>query len=118
MLPTHVAMSVDMWAKLGALVDTAGRPIFSVIAPQNTSGSMSADSFQQGPWNGLTPVVSPALPANSLIVYYAPAAEAWSQEIGTLSVVEPRLLGYEVAYGRYFAVSITYAGIASAIATA
>lgn len=117
-LPTHVAMSVDVWAKLGSLTDTTGRPLFSAINSQNAAGTMSADSFSSGPWNGLIPVVSPALAANSLIVYYAPGAESWSQEIGTLSVVEPRLLGYEVAYGRFYAACITKPGISSLIGTA
>lgn len=114
-LPTHVAMSVDVWAKIGALSDTTGRPLYTALNAQNNPGSQSLTSFTQGPWAGLTPIVSPALPPNSLIVYYAPGFESWSQEIGTLSVVEPRLLGYEVAYGRYFATACVFAGVSSGI---
>ena len=114
-LPTHVAMSVDVWAKIGALTDTTGRPLYTAINAQNNPGSTSLTTFTQGPWGGLTPIVSPALPANSLIVYYAPGFESWAQEIGTLSVVEPRLLGYEVAYGRYYATACVFAGVSSGV---
>lgn len=115
MLPTHLAMSIDQWAILGGLTDADGRPIFPFMSPSNATGQSSASSFNNGPVAGLIPVVSSGLPAKSIIAYYAPAFEHWRQEIGTLQAVEPRLLGVEVAYGRYTAWFCQKAGAASSL---
>ena len=96
-LPDYVAMSIDIWADVGSLTDSAGRPIFPTLGPSNAPGQMNATSFG-GPVVGLTPVVSGGLPAGSLIVYRSDAIEAWERTIGVLQVSEPRLLGTEVAY--------------------
>jgi hypothetical protein len=103
-LPDHVAMSPDVWAILGGLADTAGRPIFPSLAPMNAPGRMAADTLHDGPVYGLTPVVSAGLPAKSLIVYSSQFLEAYEQVIGVLRVTEPRLVGVEVAWAALAAV--------------
>jgi len=102
LLPTHVAMSVDVWARIGSLTDAGGRPIFPSMGPANAPGMMNATSLN-GSVVGLIPVVSSGLPADTLIVYRADALEGWEQLIGVLQVTEPRLLGTEVAYAGFAA---------------
>ena len=62
LLADHVAMSIDMWAKIGGMVDTSGRPIFPTLGPSNAPGTGNATSFSTSV-SGLTPVVSGGLPA-------------------------------------------------------
>jgi HK97 family phage major capsid protein len=114
-LPTHVAMSVDVWAKIGSLADGNGRPLFPPLGPMNAPGTSSADSFS-GPVDGLTKIVSSGLPADTLVVYSAQNMESFERRLGVLQAIEPERAGRVVSYsGLYQAIAMDD-GAASAIA--
>lgn len=99
-LPTILAAGPLGWARLGSLVDAAGRQVFPFLAPSNASGQMSADSFQANPV-GLRLVVTPGITDDTYWVLNDLAIEGYEQTIGSLSVSEPSVLGIQVAYAGY-----------------
>jgi HK97 family phage major capsid protein len=99
-LPTTLLAGPLGWARLGGLSDGAGRPIFPFLAPSNASGTSSADSFAANPV-GLKLVVTPAITDATFWVLNGYALECYEQTIGQLSVVEPSVLGIQVAYAGY-----------------
>jgi HK97 family phage major capsid protein len=102
-LPDTVYASVDVWALLGGLVDTTGRPLFGNLSPSNSPGTYGGiTSFAGSPLNARL-VVSPAFTTETLIVAASQFAEVYEDRRGALRVVEPKLLGWEIAYYGYFA---------------
>jgi HK97 family phage major capsid protein len=82
-------------------------PIFAPINPQNAqSTGFSAGNFGQGAMgaiSGITVVMSAQLAAGTAFVASTAAAEVYEDRIGSLQVVEPSVLGVQVAYAGYFA---------------
>jgi HK97 family phage major capsid protein len=82
-------------------------PIFAPVNPQNSqSTGFSAGSFGQGAMgaiSGITVVMSAQLAAGTAFVASTAAAEVYEDRIGSLQVVEPSVLGVQVAYAGYFA---------------
>ena len=101
LLPDRIWCSLDVWATLGALVDVA-RVVFPQTPGQVTAGTSSLSDFR-GDVLGLPRVVVPTLPAATCIVGPSTLYEAYEEVIGLLSVVEPSILGVQVAYGGYVA---------------
>jgi HK97 family phage major capsid protein len=96
---TIVAVSPDMLGLVG--------PLFPPVNPGNAqSPGFSAGDFAsggQGSISGLQVVMSPGLDAGSMIVLNSAAVEVYEDRIGALQVVEPSVLGVQVAYAGYFA---------------
>jgi HK97 family phage major capsid protein len=102
-LPDTVYASVDEWVWLGSLLDGDGRPLFPNLAPMNAPGQLGGiTTFSGGPL-GARLVVSPEFAADTLIVAASSFAETYEDRRGALRVVEPKLLGWEIAYYGYFA---------------
>lgn len=99
-LPTILAAGPLGWARLGGLSDTAGRQVFPFMGPTNAAGQQSADSFVGNPV-GLRLVVTPAITDDTFWIFNEFSLEAYEQTIGQLSVVEPSVLGIQVAYAGY-----------------
>ena len=100
-MPTILAAGPLGWARLGALSTTEGVPIFPFMNPSNSSGgSMNATTFAGNPV-GLQLVVTPAITDATFWVLNGLSIEAYEQTIGQLSVVEPSVLGIQVAYAGY-----------------
>jgi HK97 family phage major capsid protein len=82
-------------------------PLYPAINPQNSQSSgLQPGNFAEGVQNavgGITPVVSGALPAGTALIFSSNAVEVWEDRIGALQVVEPSVLGVQVAYAGYFA---------------
>lgn len=102
-MPDRIWCSLDVWAKLGSTVDAA-RPAF----PQNTTDEMNAPGTSsladfRGDVLGLPRVVVPTAPAKTCIVGPSTLYEPYEEVIGLLSVIEPSILGVQVAYGGYVA---------------
>jgi hypothetical protein len=95
-LPNKIWCSIDMWGKLGAMVDQA-RLIFT-----ESAGTSSPDSFT-GSMLNLPRIVVPSFPAGTVVVGNSMGFEFYEERIGLLSAVEPSILGVEVAYGGYVA---------------
>ena len=102
-MPDRVWVSLDVWAALGSLVDTT-RVIFPVdtVREMGTPGTSEIASFR-GDVLGLPRIVCPLLPAKTCIVGNSQLYEVYEEVIGLLSVIEPSILGVQVAYGGYLA---------------
>lgn len=100
-LPTTLAAGPLGWARLGSLASADGVPTFPFLNPSNASGSgMSATSFSGNPV-GLNLVVTPGIVDDTFWVLNGLALEIYEQVVGQLSVVEPSVLGVQVAYAGY-----------------
>jgi HK97 family phage major capsid protein len=108
MMPDRIWCSLDVWAALGALVDV-GRVVFPADAAVGgdsadglDAGGSSLASFR-GDILGLPRIVVPTFAAGTCIVGPSTLFEAYEEVIGLLSVIEPSILGVQVAYGGYVA---------------
>ena len=102
-MPERIWCSLDVWAALGSLVDTT-----RVIFPQNTTDEMGAPGTStladfRGDVLGLPRIVVPFAPSKTCIVGPASLYEVYEEVIGLLSVIEPSILGVQIAYGGYVA---------------
>jgi HK97 family phage major capsid protein len=104
--PDMIIVSPDQWATLASITDTTGRPIMMAGAPMNSAGGLRLTG-SAGSVLGLNLVVSPALPPKSMFVVCSAFAEVYEDQKGALRVVEPKLLGWEIAYYGYFAGIVT-----------
>jgi hypothetical protein len=104
-MPDRIWCGLDVWAALGSLVDTQ-----RVVLPVDTTremgapGTSSLESFA-GDLFGLPRIVCPLFPAKTCIVGPSSLYEVYEEMVGLLSVIEPTILGVQVAYGGYVAFS-------------
>ena len=108
-MPTHMFVSVDVWAQLGKLVDDADRPVFPFIAAglsgQNALGSQSAVSWQGNPL-GLQLVVDSNFAAKTMVITRVgqgtgDAYEFYESIRGLMSVEVPATLGRTMSFHGY-----------------
>jgi hypothetical protein len=101
-----IACSPDMLGLIG--------PLFAPINPTNAQGSgFTAAAYGQGQMgsiSGVGVVVSAGLNAGTILVTSTATAEVYEDRIGALQVVEPSVLGVQVAYAGNFADVIIEAG--------
>jgi HK97 family phage major capsid protein len=94
-----LAVSPDMLGLVG--------PIFAPVNPQNAqSTGFTAGAFGQGAVgaiSGISVVMSAQLATGTMLAISTAAAEVYEDRIGSLQVVEPSVLGVQVAYAGYFA---------------
>lgn len=98
-LPNHIWTSVDMWAKLGAVLSTH-RAMYT-----NAAGAASPVGFG-GDILDVTRTMVPGLPAGTMIVGRRDKVEFYEQRIGLLQAIEPKVFGVEIAYGGYTAFGV------------
>jgi hypothetical protein len=101
-MPSHIGMSVDVWAALGGLTDTTKRPIYPAIGPDNANGQMGDATTFVGSVNRLRQVVSPGFANGTLVVYAANSIESFERRLGVLQAVEPERAGRVVSYSGLF----------------
>ena len=102
MMPDRVWCSLDVWAALGSLVDVARVSLTTDGDNDTAAGSSTLASFR-GDVLGLPRIVVPTFPAGTAIVGNSSLYEVYEEVIGLLSVIEPSILGVQVAYGGYLA---------------
>jgi hypothetical protein len=94
-----IAVSPDMLGLVG--------PLFAPINPQNAQSSgFTASDYgvgAMGSITGINVVVSAGFAAGTILVLSTAAAEFYEDRIGALQVVEPSVLGVQVAYAGYAA---------------
>lgn len=119
-LPTHMFVSVDVWAQLGQLADTTGRPVFPFIgnglSGQNALGAQNAISWNGNPL-GLELVVDSNFAAKTMVITRVgqgagDAYEFYEQQRGLMSVEVPATLGRTMSFHGYVS---TFAAIAGMI---
>jgi HK97 family phage prohead protease len=101
-LPTHLFLSPNMWASLGQLVDTAGRPLFPQVGPMNAFGTVQAGATEAVAF-GLRVVVDRNFAADTVIVGDASGFEIFEQQKGALSLESPSTLSRTLSFHGYFA---------------
>ena len=93
-----VALSPDMLGHIG--------PLFALINPTNAAGSgFSAANFgsgAQGVVSSVSFVMSAGLATGQMMVLNTAAVSIFEDRVGALQVVEPSVLGVQVAYAGYF----------------
>jgi hypothetical protein len=95
-LASWVAMGPLGWARLGGLVDLAGRPLFPTLGASNAPGSASATSFSMTV-AGLQPVITRTITDDTFYVGGTEALEGYLYPLPVLEAVEPSVLGRQVA---------------------
>jgi hypothetical protein len=119
-LPTHMFVSVDVWAQLGQLIGTDGRPVFPLIANgltgMNALGSQDAASWNGNPL-GLQLVVDSNFAAKTMVITrvgqgQGDAFEFYESIRGLMSVEVPGLLGRTMSFHGYVS---TFAAIGGMI---
>lgn len=101
-LPSHLFLSPNMWAYLGQLVDTAGRPLFPQVGPMNAFGTVQAGSTDAVAF-GLRVVVDRNFAADTVIVGDPSGFEIFEQQKGALSIEAPSTLSRTLSWHGYFA---------------
>jgi HK97 family phage prohead protease len=101
-LPTHLFLAPNMYAALGKLVDTAGRPLFPEVGPMNAFGTASAASFA-GRAFGLITVVDRNFAADTVIVGDPSGFEVFEDARGALSLESPSTLSRVLSWSGTFA---------------
>lgn len=96
-LPDTIWASLDMWAKMGPLIDS-----LKAANAGNGGGDSAINSFAGNLLN-VPRIVVPSLAAGTLIVGVKSRTEVYEDRIGFLTAVQPRVLGVELAYGGYMA---------------
>lgn len=101
-LPTHLFLSPDIWAKLGQLVDTAGRPLFPQVGPMNAYGNMTPGGTDIVAF-GMRVVVDRNFAAGTAVLGDPSGFEIFEQQKGALSIQVPSTLSTTMAFRGYFA---------------
>lgn len=119
-MPTHLFVSVDVWAQLGQLVDSSKRPLFPFIGAgltgQNALGGGDATSWNGSPL-GLQLVVDSNFAEKTMIITrvgtgQGDAYEFYEDMRGLMSVEAPSVLGRTFSFHGYVS---TFAAISGAI---
>lgn len=101
-MPTTLWCSPDVWGALGSLVDGSGRQMFPTVGPQNAMGSIQPTSLT-GSVAGIAMVVDKNLPAGTAILGDSTFVETYETIGGQVSVIEPSVLGTQMAFYGYIA---------------
>lgn len=99
---TWILMGPLGFARLGALADAAGRPMFPYMGPANAPGTSTANTFTSNV-AGLRAVVTPAITDDAIYVGNGLGLEGWWYPLPVLEAVEPSVLGRQVAVAAMFA---------------
>jgi HK97 family phage major capsid protein len=102
-LPNVLVLSPSYYASLGALVDTAGRPLFPNVGPMNAVGTGASASTFNGNAFGLSLVVDRNITSLPIYVGDSTGFECWEQQKGALSVeLADGALGRIIKFRGYF----------------
>jgi hypothetical protein len=122
--PTPEELAAAFWEAAGAVYDAtlgAGQlisisgtdvlgalgPAFPPVNPTNAqSAGFAASGFGVGPAGSIAGIplyVTAGAPANTILVTSTACVEIYEDRVGALQVVEPSVLGVQVAYAGYFA---------------
>ena len=102
-LPNVMVVSPSYYASLGALVDTAGRPLFPNVGPMNAVGTGASASTFNGNAFGLSLVVDRNITSLPIYVGDSTGFECWEQQKGALSVeLADGALGRIIKFRGYF----------------
>jgi len=101
-LPTHLYLSTDAWEQFVSLTDSTGRPLFPRVGAMNAPGVSDAVTSFILDVMGLRAVVSPQLPAGTIIVGHGESLESYETLGGQVSIVNPSVLSVDMAFYGYW----------------
>lgn len=101
-MPDTLWVAPDVWGAIGSLSDTTGRQLFPTVNPSNALGSISPGSMS-GSVAGMNLVVDKHLPAGTAILGDSTYVETYETIGGQVSVIEPSVLGTQMAFYGYIA---------------
>jgi HK97 family phage major capsid protein len=101
-MPDTLWVAPDVWGSIGGLSDTTGRQLFPSVNPSNALGSISPTSMM-GTVAGMRLVVDKYLPAGTAILGDSTYVETYETVGGQVSVMEPSVLGTQMAFYGYIA---------------
>lgn len=104
-LPTHLWVGPDAWQNLGALSDSAGRPLFTQYGPMNSFGQVTTTSGA-GTAFGLTVVVDRNMPAGYVTVGDPVGFECYEQQRGAMSIDNVSTISRTLSWHGYFAAAL------------
>ena len=121
LFPTHLVVSPNVWAKLGAQLDSSKRPLFPAIGAPGLIGHNTLGAGNATSWSGMNPlgleiVVDGNAASNTMLVVHGPAIELYESQQGMRSVEVPDLLARTFSYYGYFATFVQDAQNPSAVA--
>jgi len=103
-LPTHLFLSPNMFASLGKLTDTTGRPLLAPTMPMNAFGQqVPGGANGVGQAFGLSVIVDRNFAADTVIVGDPSGFEIFEQQKGAISLDSPSTLSRTLAWRGYFA---------------
>lgn len=102
-LASWVVMGPTGFARIGSLVDLAGRPLFPTLGPSNAPGTANAATFM-GTVAGLRVIVTPGIADATFWVGNGMVMEGALYRYPVMEAVEPSVLGRQVA------IAVSYAG--------
>ena len=104
--PTHLAVSPDVWQKLGSQLDASKRPVLGYttngVVGQNSIGRVGGLQYTGMDVFGLTLVVDNNFANGTMLVCYAPGFEIYEAQQGVLSIANPSTLSRTFSYYGYF----------------
>jgi HK97 family phage major capsid protein len=101
-MPDTLWVAPDVWGAIGSLHDSSGRQLFPTVNPSNALGSISPTSMS-GSVAGMRLVVDKHLPAGTAILGDSTYVETYETIGGQVSVIEPSVLGTQMAFYGYIA---------------
>lgn len=101
-MPETLWVAPDVWGSIGSLHDSTGRQLFPTVNPSNAMGSISPTSMA-GTVAGMRLVVDKHLPAGTAILGDSTYVEVYETIGGQVSVIEPSVLGTQMAFYGYIA---------------
>jgi HK97 family phage major capsid protein len=101
-MPDTFWVAPDVWGSIGSLSDTTGRQLFPTVNPSNALGSIQPTSMS-GSVAGMRLVVDKHLPAGTAILGDSTYVETYETIGGQVSVIEPSVLGTQMAFYGYIA---------------
>lgn len=101
-MPDTLWVAPDVWGSIGSLHDSSGRQLFPTVNPSNALGTISPTSMS-GSVAGMRLVVDKHLPAGTAILGDSNYVETYETIGGQVSVIEPSVLGTQMAFYGYIA---------------
>lgn len=101
-MPDTLWVAPNVWGALGSLTDSTGRQLFPTVNPMNAMGSIQPQSMT-GSVAGMTLVVDKNLAAGTAILGDSTFVETYETIGGQVSVIEPSVLGTQMAFYGYIA---------------
>lgn len=103
-LPTHLFLAPNMFAALGKLVDSTGRPLLAPTMPMNAFGSqVPGGANNAGQAFGLQVIVDRNFATDTVIVGDPSGFEIFEQQKGAISIDNPSTISRTIAWRGYFA---------------